>query len=506
MGRIFCRSIAVLLAITGIALPARGHIGSPNVFYQGAAGPYEVLVSIQPPEVVPGRAQINVRVQKGGVTKVTALPVRWDAGRKGAPPPDEAQPVKGETNLFSTELWLMDFGAYSVFVDVEGAQGKGTAIVPLNSVAQRRLPMPKSYAVGFLVAGFILVTLLVCVIGAAVRESVLAPGTPCDPVRRRRGRLGMAGAAILLSLALMRGNAWWSEVDAHFRNNRLFKPIEVETELRQVDSATVLTLETDPSDREWRDHTPLVADHGKLMHLFLIRTNDMQGFAHLHPQQVSPGRFESPLPRLLPHGVYSVYAEVTHESGLARTLISEVSIPQRDTPNGERDPDDSWWTEEALLPHPSIVSVTGTDGTAQEVTRVKELSFVRLNAEPLLARRDVQLRFDVLASDGAPAPLEPYMGMWSHAVVRSQDGTVFTHLHPSGTISMTAQELFARRERGEDLRKPIDVMCGRPERELVFPYMFPKAGNYRTWVQVKSGGEVATAAFDLNVNDQMTRR
>ena len=91
------------------------------------------------------------------------------------------------------------------------------------------------------------------------------------------------------------------------------------------------------------------------------------------------------------------------------------------------------------------------------------------------------------------------MGMWSHAAVRADDGTVFTHIHPSGTISMTAQELFARREKGEDLKKPIDVMCGRPERELVFPYSFPKPGNYRMWVQAKSGGKVVTKAFDFLV-------
>ena len=64
---------------------------------------------------------------------------------------------------------------------------------------------------------------------------------------------------------------------------------------------------------------------------------------------------------------------------------------------------------------------------------------------------------------------------------------------------MTAQELFGRRERGEDLRKPIDVLCGRPERELVFPYMFPKPGKYRMWVQVKVTGEIVTKVFDFDV-------
>jgi hypothetical protein len=92
------------------------------------------------------------------------------------------------------------------------------------------------------------------------------------------------------------------------------------------------------------------------------------------------------------------------------------------------------------------------------------------------------------------------MGMWSHAVIRSKDGTVFTHLHPQGTISMASQELFARRERGESpTAKPIEVICGRPERELLFPYSFPKPGEYRMWVQVKSAGEVRTQAFDIHV-------
>ena len=123
-----------------------------------------------------------------------------------------------------------------------------------------------------------------------------------------------------------------------------------------------------------------------------------------------------------------------------------------------------------------------------------------LSAPVLTAGAESILRFDVLAADGQPALLEPYMGMWSHAVIRARDGSVYAHLHPSGTISMTSQELFARRERGEDLRKPIDVLCGRPERELAFPCAFPSAGPYRIWVQVKINGAIETAAFDLQVS------
>src|ERR1051326_4008089 len=121
------RSLGVLLAL-GLVQPfARAHIGSPDVFYEGYAGPYPVRVTIRPPPVIPGRAEITVRVGGPGVRRVTALPVVWNAGRQGAPPPDVARPVRGETNLFSAELWLMVTAAHSVYVDVEGGLGSGTA-------------------------------------------------------------------------------------------------------------------------------------------------------------------------------------------------------------------------------------------------------------------------------------------------------------------------------------------------------------------------------------------
>lgn len=468
------RFVFVLLLILS-ATSSGAHVGNPYVFYEGNAGPYLVRVSIQPPEVVPGRAQINVRVHNGTPELVTALPVRWDAGRKGAPPPDHASAVAGEKNLFSTELWLMDFGAYSVFVDVKGALGEGTAIVPLNSVSNKRLEMSKGATIGFSVAGLILILLLVFIVGAAMRESVLPPSVGADPLRKGRARVGMLVAVGIVSFALWKGNAWWGEVDAEFRSNRLFRPIEVRTEVRAEGDRQILQLRANSRDSDWRDRTPLVADHGKLMHLFLIRNEEMSAFAHLHPTKVSEDQFEATLPALSA-GNYSVYAEVTHESGLARTLVSRVTVPRVVSSYGGADPDDSWWPNDS-----------------------SEVSIRLLNPDPIVVRKEVLLRFDAVGADGQPAPLEPYMGMWSHAAVRASDGSVFTHLHPSGTISMTAQELFARRERGEDLKKPIDVMCGRPERELVFPYSFPKAGKYRMWVQVRAAGKVITKEFDFEV-------
>src|SRR3954466_14034515 len=125
-----CLAKSIVLLLLLAPWCAEAHLGSPNVFFEGPAGPYPVRVTIQPPDVVPGLAQIHVRVHSGQPQTVTVLPVRWDAGTRGAPPPDIAKLVPGETNLFTAQLWLMNSGAYSVFVDVSGPEGHGTAIVP----------------------------------------------------------------------------------------------------------------------------------------------------------------------------------------------------------------------------------------------------------------------------------------------------------------------------------------------------------------------------------------
>jgi hypothetical protein len=128
--------------------------------------------------------------------------------------------------------------------------------------------------------------------------------------------------------------------------------------------------------------------------------------------------------------------------------------------------------------------------------------------EPLVVGRETSLRFRVLDAKDEPADIEPYMSMLAHAIVRLDDGSVFTHLHPAGTISVASQQVFQLRSGAKPPRRitpeMMEKLCQAPGPELrrmpvAFPYEFPKPGRYRIWVQVKTGGAVRTGVFDAEV-------
>ena len=186
-------SARVLILLLACCLTSEAHVGSPNVFFDGQAGPYPVRLVIRPPNVIPGLAEIIVRVATGDATRVTVLPVFWRAGRNGAPPPDEAKRTRGQPDLYTATLWLMTPGAYCVDVNIEGAHGTGHVIVPVNAMATNTRPM--SVAFRMLLGGLALLLLVgaVRIVGVAFAESVLATGCDHEHARsiawaRRNGR------------------------------------------------------------------------------------------------------------------------------------------------------------------------------------------------------------------------------------------------------------------------------------------------------------------------------
>ena len=502
---------AWLIAAATTAVSA--HVGTSNAYYDGAAGPYGVRVIVRTPGVIPGLAQASVRILSGeNVDRVSVRPLRSDLGLDGAPPPDIAVPVPGETGLYSAELWLMTAGSYSIEVTVVGAGGEGTVFVPVLAVAERLLPMNPAVGFGLGAAGLLLFVGAVTIIGAAVRESVLQPGRVPDARRRWYGRIAMALFTLPLAGVLGGGWIWWETIDTAFRS-RIYRPWSTSSDIDAPNGTAILTLAID--DPAWRtlESQPaagLLPDHGKLMHMFLVRADDLSAFAHVHPVRISPNAFRVMLPPL-PAGAYDIYADIVHESGFAPTLVDRAVLPPPtttppatalDDPEPPEvpapDPDDSWAT---LLPHGESEAPSYALSSGRVIHWEHE-------GVPVVDE-ETTLRFTVTEPDGSPSPLEPYMGMLSHAAVIRTDGSVFVHLHPAGSINLTAQQRFAEAEgarAGEGLPAGGGHAGAMHQKSpaagsVTFPFVFPEPGDYRIVVQVKIGAAVETAAFDLAVGE-----
>lgn len=505
------RMLARMVAVVGVVLVCAAHVGSPDTWFDGSAGPYRVLVHVQSPGVVPAVADISVRVhgaaQDSRRVSVTASVNKFDA--TGAPPPPEkALPVAGDPELYAISLWVMSGGSNSVTINVSGARGSGTVVVPATFVAYRRLALDGPLAVGLAVVGLVLFAGLVSIAAAAAREGSLEPGALVDESRRRRGRIALVAASVVLAVAIIGGRAWWKAEDAAYRRS-IFQPMAAvasatdsgassSIELRIADSGWVASRNAIGPARSRSGYTPMIPDHGKLMHMFVV-SDDLRAFAHLHPTTSDTVQFAAWRPPL-PGGAYHVYGDVVHESGFAQTLTAPVMLrPRTAEPSSGSRGDDSW--------HVTVVPVTSA-ATSDRETMIRW----ERGTAPLVAGRPAPLRFTVTDLAGEPVALEPYMGMAAHAVVMRDDRSVFIHLHPPGTVPMAAQRSF-------DLRTAADSVIGTLSRrvtasdsalagdhpgmalgnEVSFPYAFPVAGKYRIWVQVKRDGQVVTGAFDADV-------
>ena len=512
------RAAALALALVlGAAASARAHVGSPNVFFEGRAGAYAIRVVIRPPQTFPGLAQADIRIADADAAQVSVQATFLDAAAEATPPPVAATRVPGDTELWNAAFWLLRRGAYGVEIKVDGARGAGAVAVPLQAAALAKPTMPPALGAALLALGAVLFALAVAIARAAAREAALPAGKPPSPRDRARGLRAALVATPVCVAAFWLGNLRWLQMDREFAN-ALSKPVPVDAAVQSGSESHRLELAPaaqTPATSAW---DTLVTDHGKLMHLFLVRQPDFGAFAHLHPVRRDASRFAGVLPPL-PSGDYQLYAEVTHEDGSTETLVSELALP---APLGapaqaNASADGGVWclspigAAAAPTAAPTAAEPTALDfddswhvGSAASETapgaRIAPLmGGGRMEFQTpgeLVADRDTSLRFAAYGANGEPLPLEPYMGMLGHAVLRRSDGAVFTHLHPSGTISMAAAEMLARRD---GTSAPMPAPSGAGAREVEFPYAFPKPGDYRMWVQVRTGGRVLTGVFDVRV-------
>jgi hypothetical protein len=493
MSRVF--TLAVGLAVLGWARLAEAHVGSPDAVIDGQAGPYHLLVTIRPPEVIPGIAQIEVRALDDDVARVSVVPLPLQGpGLNLAPVPDQARASADEPRRFDSTLWLMQTGAWQIRVTADGARGSGTLAIPIPALARTVRPMPRYLGVLLMALMALIVAGAIAIVGAGLRESDLAPGTTPDRRRVVRGRTAMAVTAAILTLAILGGRRWWN-FKAGVYGQSVYKPMKVEV-TRPTPATWALSL-SDPGWLRWRQSDDLIPDHGHLMHLFVVRAPSMDAIAHLHPRRSAEGTFTQAVPPL-PGGAYRLFGDIVHQTGLDETVATTVDLgaPTGGTlelPGSTFDADDAM----AIVPRAGTSTAPAfkfTDGRGQ---------LRWLDPRTPHAGETIALELEAEDAHGRPLPgLEAYMGMAGHAMIVARDFSVFAHVHPTGSVPMAALALV-------DGAAPVDhshhlgMMFGPRVR---FPYVFPRAGDYRLFVQIKIEGRVETAAFDLMVAPPLGRQ
>lgn len=522
------------------------HIGSPGVVYEGMAGKYKVLINIMPPDVIPGVAKASIVIETGDIQKITLFPVYWYAGEKGAPKVDEALPSLSMPNTYEGQVWLMEQGTSSIAVEIEGSFGKEKVIVPLVAISTAQKTMDDSLVWTLAGLGFLLFVMMVTIIGASMSDGLSKPNEALSQKLKRKRIIGMGVAGAVFFLALWGGKNWW---DSWAKNYQQFtyKPYQAISTIKNIDNQVILEFKIDSNSVRNRWTSYLVPDHGKLMHLFLVRQGTMDAFAHLHPVRKDSLTFESVLPPL-PAGKYLVYADIVRYPGQPHTIADTLEITENQSNiklagvgNGKAtDKDDTYVITNAInsqsLPMSDGITICGSPGVK---TYLQDSSTVIWEENPKLeAGKLYPLKFAIQAPNGQPTKLEPYLGMMGHAAVIRDDGSVYIHLHPTGNYSSAAQQILQARiandakfttkfPNNQVFKDSIDrILAGldslseeqrsayfmaemghsaadsahQDHASVSFPYTFPKAGNYRIWIQVKRNGRILTGIFDAKVN------
>jgi hypothetical protein len=195
----------------------------------------------------------------------------------------------------------------------------------------------------------------------------------------------------------------------------------------------------------------------------------------------------------MPAGKYQLYADIVHANGFPETMVAAIEIPAikgRALAGDDASAVDTPWRQAAG----NSTAFTLPDGYRME--------WLRGNTA-LRAKQATPFRFRLTAPDGtAPRDMALYMGMLGHAAFVKTDGSVFAHIHPSGSVSMAAL-LMTQQQTSKTSMAGMD-MSGMDDKglpnEVMFPYGFPSPGRYRIFVQMKHGQTIETGVFDADVS------
>lgn len=187
--------------------------------------------------------------------------------------------------------------------------------------------------------------------------------------------------------------------------------------------------------------TDFDVEHTKRMHVIVVR-RDFAGFQHLHPTMTGDGTWEMPL-SIDEAGTYRIFTDFVLD-GDKHTLGTDLFV------GGNAEP--------RPLPEPDPVADAGEGYT------------VELEGEPV-AGAESEIEFVIRHNDTVVTDLPEYLGARGHLVALRDGDLAYLHVHAD-------------------------------EERLAFESDFPTAGAYRLFLQFQHGGEVRTAAFTVDVNEE----
>jgi hypothetical protein len=522
----------ITISLIFISFFTSAHVGSPGVVFEGQAGKYALQVYVQPPDVIPGTAQVTIYTDGNDIDRIRIKPVYFWFGDEGSPVWEEIFPVAGQTSKFEGMVWFMTSNAGSVEVEVSGKRGTAKMVVPVVAVSTAKRSMPAGLGWILAALGIFLVGVLTTIFGASVSDSLQPVGEKANPKTIRKRVTGSLVGASFCGLLLFIGNNWWGGLTKTYLED-MYKPYRAITKVVKENGQDMLKLTIDSNSVYNRKLSYVIPDHGKLMHLFLVRQGTMDAFAHLHPVRKDTLNFEALLPNL-PAGKYLLYADIMrYVGGFQYTLTDTIEIKSAVKNTKIQDLDDTYAITNALNEKKS----NSLDETITGVkTKLQDGSSIVWEADPkktMMAGQVYDLNFSVVSPDGKEAVLQPYLGMMGHAAVVKTDGSVYIHLHPTGTVSSTSVDVMQKRIREtsiepfiaspmvfkDSIDKVLTKIQTMPEAQrdqflmpnmnhntkehhggsVKFPYVFPTAGSYRIWLQIKRNGKILTGVFDAVV-------
>ena len=475
---------------------ATAHIGLRYMVYEHKEGSIPLRVYLKLPESAPGIVDISFKSFSDNIDRISVsseLKGSVEVGENSSR--NIAIPVNGEENTFSSKLPLFKYGAYSINVEVQQNGKIEQVIIPVNFSAGEKLELDSISLSVLFVTAFFLSFLGIFFIRNAYSYNRKKEFDKTLKSKNNSRFLQFAEIFIIIFMISYVSIKWWDERKINYDQNNYFN---LKNDAKIVNNGIYDILEINIVDKKWiNEKMPiLIPDHGKIMHMYMI-SDDFRYLAHLHPTR-SEDR-NSFFVRMPPfrEGDYSLYMDITHDTGFSHTMTNKINynrkniVIDRSITTPLIDPDDSWTQ----------------DLDAIKITWVDMQSFYE-------AEKDIPMRFKI-EKNGKPTPIQSYMGMGAHAALIKNDGSIFAHLHPTGTINMASKNIYELGIKKEQMidNKNIELDLINPKHdhfsnqnysvngEVGFPPLrLIKAGDYTVWVQVKAENKIITQKFNFTIS------